>query len=241
MHVTGTAFAIVALALFLGAVMQGVIGFGMIALAFPVLVLVNDDLIPQSVLIAGVPIMVIMARRNWNGVVWREVGWVGVGRLPGMVFAVYLLSIVSSPTLALAGGTSVLVAIGLGLWAPPVARTRTNLAAVGMVSGLFGTAIGVGGPPLGLLYQHETGPRLRSTVSVLMLLGSPISLTLLGLDGQVSSTDIRTGLALCPFSVAGIMFAPKVIPWFDERLRIVVLVACAISAIAAMAKIALVN
>ncbi len=235
------AFAIVALALFLGAVMQGVIGFGMIALAFPVLVLAEDQLIPQSALIAGVPIMVIMVRRNWNGVVWREVGWVGVGRLPGMVLAVYLLSIVSSTTLALAGGTSVLIAIGIGLWAPPVSRTRTNLATVGVVSGLFGTAIGVGGPPLGLLYQHETGPRLRSTVSVLMLLGSPISLTLLAIGGQMSSTDIRTGLALCPFSVAGVMFAPKVVPWFDERLRIVVLVACAISAIAAMAKIALVS
>ncbi len=235
------AFAIVALALFFGAVMQGVIGFGMIALAFPVLVVVSEDLIPQSVLIAGVPIMLIMVRRNWNGVVWREVGWIGLGRVPGMVLAVYLLSIVSSTTLALAGGVSVLGAIGLGLWAPPVERTRPNLSMVGVVSGLFGTAIGVGGPPLGLLYQHETGPRLRSTVSVLMLLGAPISLALLAIGGQMTNVDVRTGLALCPFSIAGVMVAPKVLPWFDERLRTVVLVACAVSAIAAMAKIALVS
>ena len=241
MHIYGWAFVAVAVALFLGAVMQGVIGFGMIALAFPVIVLADENLLPQSVLLTSIPIMLVMLKRNWNGVVWREVGWIAVGRLPGMLLAVYLLTIVSSTTLALAGGFSVLLAIGLSLWAPPVPRNRTNLALVGGASGLFGTAIAIGGPPLGLLYQHETGPRLRSTVSVLMMLGSPVSLTLLALSGQVSKTDVRTGLALIPFALAGMALAPRVLPWFDQRLRTVVLVACSISAIAAMAKIVLVG
>ncbi|MEZ5341762.1 MAG: sulfite exporter TauE/SafE family protein [Acidimicrobiales bacterium] len=241
MHITGWAFVAVALAIFLGAIMQGIIGFGMIALAFPVVVLANDNLLPQSALIAGTTNLCVMDRRNWNGVVWREVGWIAAGRFPGMGIAVFLLSVLSSTTLALAGGFTVLAAIGLGFWAPPLARSQRNLALVGVASGLFGTAIGIGGPPLGLLYQHETGPQLRSTVSVLMLMGSPISLAILALSGQVSSADLRTGSALALPALAGMLVAPRLVPWFDQRLRTVVLVACSISAIAAMAKIVLVG
>ncbi len=239
MHVVGLAFIAVGMALFIGAVLQGLIGFGMVILSFPVLVLVEPALLPQSILVAALPMVLFMVWRNWGAVAWAEVGWFTLGRPFGLLGALALLAAVSSDAIALAGGCSVLGAIGLSVWAPHAERTPATLSVAGFVSALLGTAVAIGGPPIGLLYQHEEGRRLRSTVSILMLMGAPLSLIILSLNGQVSATDLRTGLALMPFALAGNVAARPLIPHFDDRLRPLILGACAIAAFGAMAKVLL--
>ena len=211
----------------------------MIVLAFPVLIVVNPELMPQTVLITGIPTIALNIVRNWGEADYREVGWLAAGRVPGLLAGTLLVVAVDRSYLALAGGFVVLAAVALSLWAPKVQRTTSNLFAAGTISALFGTAIGIGGPPLGLLYQHETGGRLRGTVSLLMVTGSPLSILLLSMAGEFSQTDLRTGLALTPFTIAGNLSAPRFIPWFDERVRVVVLVVCAFAATVAMARVAM--
>ncbi len=237
MHVVDLALVIVSIALFTGAILQGAIGFGMVVLAFPTIVLVEPDLLPQSILIAGLPPLVMNAWRNRRGADLREVGWITLGRVPGLIGGVALVATVSSAYLALGGGLVVLSAVALSIWAPSLRRTVPTLLGVGTISALFGTTIAIGGPPLGLLYQHESGPRLRGTISLLMLAGGPISLLLLALGGQVSAIDVRTGLALMPASVLGTLVAPTLTHWFDERLRLTVLGVCAFTAVIAMTRV----
>lgn len=241
MHVVGLALVAALLAVFVGAILQGCIGFGMVVLAFPVLVSLEPALLPGSVLFASFPLITVNLYRHWDGANYSEVGWLMSGRIPGMLVAVALVRSVDRSVLAIGGGLVVLAAVALSLWAPRIDRTRGSLIGAGGVSGLFGTAVGIGGPPLGLLYQHEDGPTLRSTVSVLMFLGAPLSAAILGLSGALSMTDVRTGLAFMPATTLGILAAPKFIPWFDARLRITVLVVCALAAIVAMARVAIVH
>jgi len=132
----------------------------------------------------------------------------------------------------------VLVAVVLSIWAPRLKRSIPNLLSAGAVSALFGTAIGIGGPPLGLLYQHETGQRLRSTVTALMITGAPVSMLLLVLAGEYTSADYKTGLALAPFTIAGTIAAPRFMPWFDDRVRVTVLAVCAFAAVVAIIRVA---
>ncbi len=230
MHITGTAFAAVALALFLGAALQGVIGFGMIVLAYPVLITVEPALIPQTTLMTSLPVVALMAWRGRGNADWSEVGWVTLGRLPGYIAALIVLGILSRDLLSIVGGLSVLSAVALSLWAPHVPRTRQTMILGGATSALFGTAISIGGPPIGLLYQSESGERLRSTVSLQMLFGAPVSLLVLLLAGRMEATDLRTGLALLPFTLTGNYSAKWVIPHFDDRLRPLVLSVCALAA-----------
>lgn len=237
MHVVDLAFVIVALALFVGAILQGCIGFGMIVLAFPVIVVIEPALLPQTVLLASLPTIVLNAVRNWGEADYREVGWLMAGRAPGLIGGVLLVQLVERSYLAVGGGLVVLIAVALSIWAPRVKRTTANLFGAGVVSALFGTAIGIGGPPLGLLYQHETGARLRGTVSLLMITGGPISVGLLALAGQYNAVDVRTGLALAPATIVGNLLAPRFMPWFDERVRLTVLIVCALAAIAALIRV----
>lgn len=237
MHVVGVEFVIVALALFVGAIVQGSLGFGMVLVAFPVLVIIEPELLPQTTLIVGLPIILGLAWRHRGGTNWREVGLVTLGRLPGIAIAVLILSFASSRTIGLLAGGAVLGAVGLSFWAPAVPRTTPNLLLAGVVSAVFGTTVSIGGPPLALLFQHEAGPRLRSTMTAIMLFGAPLSLVILTLSGNVDGTDLRTGLALMPFSMLGGYISRWTIPYIDARLRPVILSVCAFGAIIAIIRL----
>jgi len=237
MHVVGIEFVIIATALFVGALVQGSLGFGMVLVSFPVLVITEPELLPQSVLIAGLPMVLSLAWRHRGGAVWRDVGLVTFGRIPGIGLAIVILSLASVRTIGLMAGFTVLAAVALSFWAPAVPKTRPNLVFAGVISALFGTAVAIGGPPLALLFQHEAGPRLRSTMTSIMLLGAPLSLTILTLSGNVDATDARTGLALAPFSVTGSYSSRWVIPYVDDRLRPIILSICAFGAMVAIIRL----
>ncbi len=239
MHVVGLEFAIVALALFLGAVVQGSLGFGMVLVAFPVLVISEPELLPQTAMIVALPMIITLAWRHRGGAVGRDVGLVTAGRLPGIAIAVGILSVASPRAIGLMAGATVLGAVAVSFWAPAVPKTTPNLVLAGVVSSIFGTAVSIGGPPLALLFQHEAGPRLRSTMTSIMVFGAPMSLTILALTGQVSGTDLRTGLALAPFSVTGSYSSKWVIPHVDARLRPIILTICALGAVIALVRLAI--
>lgn len=239
MHVVDLAFVVVSLALFAGAILQGCIGFGMVVLAFPILVIVDPALLPQTVLIASLPTIVINAVRNWGKADFGEVSWLMAGRVPGLIGGVLLVRVADRALLAVAGGLIVLGAVALSIWAPRVQRTKPNLFAAGTVSALFGTAIGIGGPPLGLLYQHESAARLRGTISVLMITGAPLSLLLLWAADEVSRVDLATGSALAPITILGTLVAPRFMPLLDDRIRLTVLLVCGLAAVAAITRVLL--
>lgn len=237
MHVVGIEFVIVALALCIGAIVQGSLGFGMVLVSFPVLVITEPELLPQTTLIVSIPMVLSLAWRHRGGAVWRDVGLVTLGRIPGIGLAIVILSVASARAIGLMAGVTVLAAVAVSFWAPAVPKTKPNLIFAGVISALFGTSVSIGGPPLALLFQHEAGPRLRSTMTSIMLLGGPLSLTILAITGKVDATDLRTGLALAPFSVIGSYSSRWVIPYVDDRLRPIVLSICALGAMVAIVRL----
>lgn len=237
MHVVGIEFVIVAAALCIGALVQGSLGFGMVLVSFPVLVITEPEILPQTTMIVALPMIISLAWRHRGGAVWRDVGLITLGRLPGIGLAVVILSVASARTIGLMAGVTVLAAVAVSFWAPAVPKTTATMLFAGVVSALFGTAVAIGGPPLALLFQHEAGPRLRSTMTSIMVLGAPLSLAILTLSGKVDGTDLRTGLALTPFSVIGSYSSRWVIPYVDDRLRPIILSICALGAMIAIIRL----
>jgi hypothetical protein len=101
----------------------------------------------------------------------------------------------------------VLVAVLLTVSAVRVRPTPATLSVAGIVSGVTGTATSIGGPPIALVYQHDPGPRVRSTLGAYFLVGVVISLVALALGGQLDSRDVYAGGALLPFVFAGFLLA----------------------------------
>ena len=239
MHVGLVGLLIVGLAIFTGALVQGCIGFGAIVTAFAVIVIVEPELLPQSVILSTAPVLIAVFLQNRGAVRWGEAIRLISGRLPGVALGTILVSRLSPTFLAYVGSTVVLVAVLVTANVPPIPRNTPTLLTAGFTSGLFGTATGIGGPPLGLMYQHGSGSDLRSTVGTVMLVGGAMTITGYAIAGELDAIDIRTGLALMPFSLAGVLTARVVRRWVDDRVKTVVQVISVAGAVLAIVRLSL--
>ena len=62
-----------------------------------------------------------------------------------------------------------------------------------IVSGVMGTAAGIGGPPLALMYQNREGQEIRATLAVAFAMGTVISLLVIALTERVGLDNLLLG------------------------------------------------
>lgn len=216
----------------LGALVQGTVGYGMSLVAAPLLALVDPGLVPVPLILLGAGHSVLAAVREWRHADWRGVGWAMLGRLPGTGLGVLAVVMLSQRMFSLLLGTCVLACVVLSLltWRP---RPRPHsLMIAGLASGAGGTAAGVGGPPIALLYQNATGPQVRGTIAVYFLLGSVMSIAALAAAGKVPSESLVSAAILLPFLVGGFALSGPARRVLDAgRTRQAVLTVAAASAV----------
>jgi uncharacterized membrane protein YfcA len=147
-------------------------------------------------------------------------GWALVGRVPGTIAGALLLAMLPERalTVMLAGVVLAGVALtGVG-WIP--APRRRNVVLAGATSGVLGTATSIGGPPMALVWQRNSGARLRGTMSGFFLVGSVMSIVALALTGAVDGHTVWGFAALVPAAVAGYLLSRRINRFLDpKRLR----------------------
>ncbi len=239
MHVGLSGLLVVGLAMFIGALVQGSVGFGAVIVAFPLVVLVEPALLPQSIMLATFPLTVVVFLRNRANAVWPEVATLALTRLPGVALGVVIVEVLRPTALAVLGAVFILVAVAITAFTPPVPRRPGTLVGAGLASGFFGTSVGIGGPPIGLLYQHDSGSTIRATVGTVGLIGVVTTAIGLSLGGAMSVTDLRTGFALMPFGLAGALSARYLTRWADQRVRLIVQAISVLGAVLAIVRLSL--
>lgn len=101
----------------------------------------------------------------------------------------------------------------------------------------MGTAVSIGGPPIALLYQHETGPRIRGTLSAFFLIGVSLSLVGLHLIGRFGWQEILIALSLVPGILLGFALSRRLTHLLDRGyVRRAILVFSAVSALAVLVR-----
>jgi uncharacterized membrane protein YfcA len=191
------------LAAALGAIVQSGIGLGLGLVAAPIVTLLFPSLMPGSLLIAAAVLPLFVVAREVRHADWKGLRWAFGGRLAGTPIGVWFVAIVPQRALGLAVGGMVLAAIGLSLWSGRVPRNAGTLIGAGLLAGVMGTATSLGGPPIALIYQRESGPRIRATLSVFFTVGALLSVLTLAAVHELPSRQVWAGLALTPFVVAG--------------------------------------
>ncbi|MFL6142660.1 MAG: sulfite exporter TauE/SafE family protein [Labedaea sp.] len=229
----GWTLLIAGLALTVGGFVQGSVGFGLALVSVPVLALVRPDLVPGPMVLVGTVHTVLSVLREHTHVDWRGVRWATLGLLPGTVLGAVLVAALPQRGFALVVGAGVLAFTVLSAVSPELRPTPPALTSAGFLSGTFGTAMAIGGPPVALLYQREHAAKVRSTLSAFFLLGAAPSVLALLLTGQLDGHDVRSAVTLAPFLVAGFALSgPARRLVSGGRLRYAVLGFAGISAVA---------
>lgn len=227
-------------ALMVGGLVQGSIGFGLALISVPVFALVRPDLVPGPMVVVGSLHTVLSVLREHGQVDWRGVGWAILGLLPGTVLGALLVDSLPQRLFAILVGSGVLGFTVLSAASPRFRPTAPALTTAGFVSGAFGTAMAIGGPPVALLYQQERGARIRSTLSAYFLLGAIPSVVALIVAGHLHPVDVAKAATLAPFLIVGFALSGPARRLVDRgRIRWIVLGFAAASALALIARSAL--
>jgi uncharacterized protein len=198
-----------------GAGVQGAVGFGMALLAAPLLVLIRPELVPGPLLINGLALTLLVARRERDSIDLAGVKWALVGRVPGVALGALALAVVPAKRLMLLDGLVVLAGVALGASRARLSPTRPILLGAGLLSGVFGTIASIGGPPLALVYQNEPGPKLRGTLAGYFIVGALMSLVALIGVGRYGASELAWTLLLLPGTVLGFAVSNRLTGWVD--------------------------
>lgn len=221
-----------ALAVAAGASIQGVTGFGANLLAVPLLLLIDRRFVPGPVVVAGTVLNILAALRADSGDIHPMVRLTIVGQLPGAVLAAAVLAAMPQTTLTLVFAGTVLAAsiASASGWRPPFRPAA--LIGAGAASGFFGTMTGVGGPPVALMFQDESGATLRATLARHFLAGAAISIPALALAGRLGPADLLISLSLLPGTLVGFALSGQLTKRLDgAAIRPLVIALSALSAI----------
>jgi uncharacterized protein len=224
----GAAAAVVAI----GAFVQGTIGFGIALVAVPFIAMIEPDLLPGP-FVASLFLALLMVWRERTAVEGGPIALSSLGLILGTAAGAALLVIVPRDDLPELFAVLILIAIALSACGVQVPIGRASLIVAGAIGGIMGTMAGVHGAAMALLYQAETGERVRATLAAFFIAGYAISLLGLAVVDRFGRIELLAGLALCPGILAGWLLAPVAISRLDPgRLRPAIL---AISALAAVA------
>ena len=215
-----------------GALVQGVVGFGLALVAGPVLILVDPRLVPAAMLVMSAAAPWATLAQEWRYVDWGGLRWSLLGRFAGTAVGVWLVAVLTSDGIGVAVAVMVLVSVAVSVSGVHIAVTRPRLVAAGALGGVGGTATGIGGPPLALLYQDSGGPQIRATLAGFFAVGQLVSLGALLGSGVVEPRVALTGLTLIPATLLGAWAARHLRGHADaRRMRPAVLVVATLSAV----------
>lgn len=222
-----------AVAVFVGSTLQGVVGLGLGLVLAPVIGLTAPELLPGLALFLAMVYPLLTLSRDWRSADRRGLAWSLGARVPGTLVGVWLVSVTPTRVLNVLVGATVLVAVVLTARSLRLRLTRPTLLGAGFVSGITGTATSIGGPPLALVYQREEPDVLRATLGVYFIVGAALSLVGLGLSGEITEQELHLFLLLTPVLLVGFLVSGTLRSWLDhDRVRRALLWVCGISAVA---------
>jgi len=173
-----------------GCTIQGVLGFGAGLFAVPILALIDPQFVPGPVLMVNPLLSGLYAWRERGAVDVGALKWAVVGRIPGVLLGALALTAVSEDRLGVLFGALLLVGVGLKVTGVRTDRTPATLVGAGGLAGFMGTSVGVGGPPIALVFHDASGPEIRSTLSAFFLIGTTMSLVVLAAFGEFGGDDL---------------------------------------------------
>lgn len=227
------AFAAATAAVVLGSLVQVTTGVGGGFIMVPLLAMIDLSLVPAPVIFASLSLSTLMAVRERAAIDWLHIPLILTGMLPGAMLGAFLISRLPLEKLGIVFGIVILLGVLITAIGKPLPLSRYSALGSGVLSGVMGASSGIGAPLLALLYQHETGARLRSTLALIYVMASLLILLVLAGFNRFWTDEIIAGFYLIPGFILGYLVASRFSARMDDgKIRIAVLIVSASAACA---------
>ncbi|MCP5024936.1 MAG: sulfite exporter TauE/SafE family protein [Actinomycetia bacterium] len=216
-----------------GSAVQGAIGFGLNVVVAPIAALINPDLVPATLILLGVVHTTMLAWSERRNLRLDDVRWVVIGRVPGVAAGVWILTIVTRESTQVLFGLMLLGVIAISMYRGGIPRNPATLSAAGIVSGITGTTVAVGGPPVALVLAGDASS-LRSNLAALNLITTLMTMGGLWLGGHLAVHDTSVAARLLPALIGGFGLSRLLIGHLDRDRTITAVYAISVAAAVAL-------
>ena len=221
----------------LAAMCQGSISMGFAMIAAPVLLVLDPAFVPVPMILSGFVLSLLILIRDRKSIDLSGVSIALLGRAVGAIGAALIIARVSTALFSLLFGLIILLAILMSFakvaWEPRPA----TLFGAGLLSGLMGTLSSIGGPPMGLLYQHQKGSVIRGSLAGFFAVGTIISLLSLGFVGALTRRELSLFLWILPAICLGFLLSSHTIQVLEKGYtRVTILSVSGLSAFVVIVK-----
>jgi len=190
-----------------GIIVQSRIGIGFALLSAPILFIINENYMPGPILILGFSLSLLMYLQERNGLAFKHIAPAILARLPGSWSGVLILAYIPQWLLGMAIGIILLAVSLLSAVRFSIKLNTKNLLLAGFVSGFSGTITSIGGPFMALIYQNEPHSITKNALISFFLIGTPISIFLLILAGEINQEAYILCLKMLPGVVIGFIIS----------------------------------
>lgn len=221
----------------IGAIVQTAFGFGMGVVAAPWLLMLNPLFIPGPLMVAVLVQCLLMAIKNRHDLDIHGLESAFVGRIPGTMLGIWLLSHLSHEALSIVVGVVVLLGLLASLTRLNIKPTPVSMFFASLVSGIFASSTSVGGPPMALLMQHEDSRHSRANLAGYFIYGSVLSIIAMVPTGHFGWEQLRLAGILVPGTVVGFYLCMKLpLQRWQQFMHPGILAICALSGSLAIIK-----
>ncbi|MBN1408173.1 MAG: sulfite exporter TauE/SafE family protein [Calditrichaceae bacterium] len=215
-----------------GSVIQGSVGFGLGPFAVPLLFLINPLFVPGPLILAALLLTLLMFFRERADVDFKGLKWAIVGRIVGTLIGAFVLTIISGSQMVVLLAGLVILAVIINASGLKVKAVSWTIFSAGTLSGFMAIVAAIGGAPMALIYQDEAGPKIRSTLSAIFVIGIILALISLVVIGKFGLTEFFASLWMMPGIVIGFLISSRTKKYLDRGyIRTAVLTVSALAAV----------
>ena len=189
----------------IGAITQSAIGIGFgIPACF--LVLFEPSMVPGCIVLMGTFLAFSNAFLSYKDIITNDLIYSFSGRIFGTIISVPLISLtIGTKSYLIIFGVLLLITVFLSAKKWNVVATKKNIAIAGACSGFMGTLIGIGGPPMAIVYQNSSAKNVVATLNMFFGIGALFSVLVLIYIDLINFREVMRCLFLAPALIIGIM------------------------------------
>lgn len=228
---------IVCIIMTIGAIVHGSIGFGLALVVVPLLILINPIMVPGPVIFSVLILSIMISYKNRDFIDLSGLKAAIVGRIPGAIAGATVIAVLPATVLSITLGGIVIAAVIISIIGIRIQPTVFNLFFAGILSGFMSSTTSMGGPPMAMIYQHESANRLRGTLGGFLIVGTIISLGALHFAGKFGMVELVVSITLLPGIFLGFfisLFASRALD--NKYLRPAILIFSSLTAIIVIIK-----
>ena len=226
-------YLIILFLIILGAITQSAIGIGF-GIPAGILVLLEPSMVPSCIILMGSFLALSNAMLSYKDIIKVDLIYSYSGRVIGSILAMPLIFLtLGTDYYLIIFGFLLLIATYLSAKKWNIVATKKNITIAGTASGLMGTLTGIGGPPMAIVYQNSSAPKVVATLNMFFGIGALFSVLLFVYFDLINLPEVMKSIYLVPGLVVGTYIGRRRIvrEFVNRNLKNLIIAVCFISAL----------